>query len=143
MSTEQNKSIARRFSEAFASNDQATFNELLAPDLVAHVPGAPGPLNREAFLQLGNMFLAAFSDSHITLEDQIAEGDKVVSRYTWRMVHTGAFQGLPPTGKQLAVTGIDIARIKDGKIVEYWANQDQMGMMQQLGVIPAPGQGGS
>ena len=99
MSTEQNKSIARRFSEAFDSNDQATFNELLAPDLVAHVPGAPGPLNREAFLQLGNMFIAAFSDSHITLEDQIAEGDKVVSRYTWRMVHTGAFQGLPPTSK--------------------------------------------
>jgi steroid delta-isomerase-like uncharacterized protein len=92
---------------------------------------------------VGKMFWGAFSDSHYTIEDQVGEGDKVATRMTWRATHTGDFQGLPPTGKQIAVSGITITRIKDGKIVEHWPSIDQLGMMQQLGVIPAPAQGGS
>ena len=94
-------------------------------------------------MQVGKMFWGAFSDSHYTIEDQVGEGDKVATRMTWRATHTGDFQGLPPTGKQIAVSGITITRIKDGKIVEHWPSIDQLGMMQQLGVIPAPAQGGS
>jgi steroid delta-isomerase-like uncharacterized protein len=140
MSTEANKAIARRFFEASDANDQVAFDALLAPDLVVHYPGAPGPLDRETFLQLANMMLAAFSDRQYTIDDQIAEGDKVATRVTWRATHRGDFQGLPPTGKQVAVSGISIERIKDGKIVERWVSFDQLGTMQQLGVMPAPGQ---
>ena len=82
MSTEQRKAIARRFFAASDADDQAAFDELLAPDLVVHYPGAPGPLDRETFLQMGGMMLAAFSDHHYTIEDQVAEGDRVArSRY--------------------------------------------------------------
>jgi steroid delta-isomerase-like uncharacterized protein len=142
MSTEQNKAIARRLNQAFDTNDQATLDELLAPDLMAHFPGMPTPLNREAFLQVVGLFTAAFNDNHTTTDDQIAEGDKVMTHITWRAVHSGDFQGIPATGKQIAVTGIAIERIQDGKIVEHWSNLDQLSLMQQLGVIPAPGQGG-
>ena len=82
------------------------------------------------------MFLKAFPDLHLTVEDMIAEGDKVVTRFTSRGTQTGAFMGIPPTGKQVTVSSIVIARIADGKIVEEWGLDDQMGMLQQLGVIP-------
>lgn len=138
MSTEQNKVNARHWHEAFGTKElPAMYAEYLAPDFVAHFPGVPGPLNREAYIQFDSMFAAAFSDNHITIEDQIAEGDKVVSRLTWRAVHTGDFQSIPPTSKQIMVTGVAIERFKDGKVVEHWAYFDQMGMMQQLGVVPA------
>lgn len=139
MTTEQNKAIVRRFYEALGANDQAALNELLSADLVAHMPGMPGPVSREIMLQGLGMISAAFSDSHYTVEDQIAEGDKVATRPTWRAIHgAGDFQGLPPTGKQVVVLGISIERIQDGKIVERWASYDQIGMMQQLGLIPPP-----
>jgi predicted ester cyclase len=90
-------------------------------------------------LQGLGMISAAFSDSHYTVEDQIAEGDKVATRPTWRAIHSaGDFQGLPPAGKQVVVLGISIERIQDGKIVERWVSYDQIGMMQQLGLIPPP-----
>ena len=138
MTIEQNKAIARRFFEAFEANDQADYKELLAPDFVAHQAGAPGPLNREEFLQVASTFHAAFSEQKYLVEDQIAEGDKVAQRTTWRATHSGEFQGLSPTGKQLEISGITIERIKDGQIVERWVNIDQMGMGQQLGLIPPP-----
>ena len=140
MSTDEthNKGIARRFFAASDANDEAALNELLAPDLVAHVPAVPGPVNRETLLQVGRMFSAAFSDSPYTIKDQLAEVDKVATRVTWRAVHTGEFQGLPATGKQIMGPGMMIMHIKHGKIVEYWANYDQMGMMRQLGLIPPP-----
>ena len=142
MSTEQNKAIARRLNQAFDTNDQATLNELLAPDLKAYFPGIPTPLNRDALLQVVSQFAAAFTDNQTTTDDQIAEGDKVMTRLTWRAVHSGDFQGIPATGKQIEVTGVAIERIQKGKIVEHWSNLDQMSLMQQLGVIPVPGQGG-
>jgi steroid delta-isomerase-like uncharacterized protein len=130
MSTEQNKAIVRRFFEGHAV-------ELLAPDLVVHIPGAPAPLNREAFLQVLSMHDTAFSDGHTVIEDQIAEGDKVATRITWRGIHSGSYQGLPPTGKQIAMSATVVQRIKEGKIVEHWPLFDLLGMMQQLGLIPS------
>ena len=132
MTTEQNKAIVRRY---FEGGHAA---EVLSPDFVVHMPGAPAPLNRETFLQQMSLFDAAFSDSHAVIEDQIAEGDKVVTRITWRGIHSSNFQGLPPTGKQIVMAGTVVQRIKDGKIVEHWPVFDQMGMMQQLGLVPPP-----
>jgi steroid delta-isomerase-like uncharacterized protein len=138
MSTEENKAIVRRYFEASDAHDEVALSALLAPDVAGHSPGAPGPLNREAIVQAWKMFWAAFSDSHYTIEDQVGEGDKVATRLTWRATHTGDFQGLPPTGKQIAVSAMNLARIKDGKLVELWPSFDQLGLMQQLGLVPPP-----
>jgi predicted ester cyclase len=85
---------------------------------------------------------AAFPDIHFMIEDQIAEGDRVVTRWSARATHTGEYQGISPTGKQLSVTGIDIDRIANGKVVECWPHMDELGLLQQLGVVPTPGQAG-
>ena len=139
MTNEQNKALMRRFLESSIADDQTTFRELLAPDFVAHLAG--GPQNREAFLQQNKVFVLAFSDRQFTVKDQVAEGDKVVARATWQGTHSGYFQGLPPTGKRIKISAFIIDRIKDGKIVEHWSLFDQMGMMQQLGLVPPPSQG--
>jgi predicted ester cyclase len=139
MTTEENKAIVRRFYEAFAANDEGALKEVLAPDLVAYSHGAPGPQSREVHLQGISGWNAAFSDTHFTIEEQLAEGDKVATRVTMRSVHNrGEFQGLPPNGKEIVVGGIAIERIKDGKIVERRVSGDWLGMMQQLGLIPPP-----
>jgi predicted ester cyclase len=139
MTSELNKALVRRFFESLGANDQATLNELLSADLVAHMPGMPGPLSRELMLQGASASSAAFSDQHYTVEDQIAEDDKVTTRTTWQATHSaGDFQGVSPTGKRVAASGISIERIQGGKIVERWLCYDQIGMMQQLGLIPPP-----
>lgn len=136
MSTEQNKAIARRFYEAFETYDEATFNEILVPDLVAHTHSASSAENRETMLQGIRYFREVFRGLHFTIEDIFAEGDRVVARTTMRGVHTGSFMGHPPTGKQIEVPGIAIEQIQNGKIVERWAIFDQQLMMQQLGLLP-------
>lgn len=136
MTTEQIKAIARRFLDAAVAVDPANFKDLLSPDFVAHL--ATGPANREVFLQHNNVFIMAFSERHFTVKDQVAEGDKVVTLATWRGTNSGSFQGLPPTGKQIAISAILIERIKDGQIEEHWSLFDQLSMMQQLGLIPPP-----
>ena len=141
MTNEEHKAIVRRFIKAFETNDQATIKEVLAPDYMAHGAGAPGPLDRETVAQRISIFTAAISDLHVTIEDQIVEGDKIVSRFTWRGTHTGDFFGLAPTGKPVVVSAVSIERIKDDKIVERWFSQDDLGLMQQLGAIPTPGEG--
>ncbi len=138
MTTEENKAIVRRYVEAHAANDQAALKEVLAPDPVAHRASSTDSLNREALLQGISMFSAAFSDRQFTMEDQIAEGDKVMTRYTWRGTHSGDFQGLPPTGKQVAISAFFVQRIQEGKIVEFWHLFDQLALMQQLGLVPPP-----
>src|SRR5687768_1366532 len=102
MTSEQNKAIVRRFYQAFAANDEGGLKEVLAPDLVAYSHGAPGPQSREVQLQGISMWNASFSDTHFTIEEQIAEGDKVATRVTMRSVHNrGDFQGLAPPGKEI------------------------------------------
>jgi steroid delta-isomerase-like uncharacterized protein len=88
------------------------------------------------------MFLAAFPDLNITVEDLIAEGDRVVARWTLRGTHQGASLGMPPTGKQVTMPGISVVRLAGGKSAEQWVIHDQLGMLQQLGLVPAPAQAG-
>lgn len=137
MTINQHKTIVHRFFDAIESNDQAELMEVLASDFMFHIPGLPDSVNRETQVAgLGRLHLA-FSDIKFTLEDQIAEGDMVASRLTWKATHTGDFQGIPPTGRKFTISAMSIERIQDGKIVERWYNQDELGLMQQLGAIPS------
>ena len=139
MSTEENKAVLRRlYEEVWSQGNLATVDELLAVDYVLHDPAhlVRGP---EGFKAYVSAFRAAFPDLHATIEDQIAEEGKVAMRFTVRATHRGEFQGLPPTNRQVILTGIDIQRIADGKIVENWVNLDALGMLQQLGVLPSMG----
>jgi len=133
MSTEENKKVVLRWIEqAWEKKNVDVIDELHAPDYVGHIVGTPGPVRgREAFKQLFTTYLAAF-DLHRTNEFLIAEGDKVVAYDTYRVKHKGEFAGIPPTGKELSATGIDIYRIVDGKIVEQWYEMDFTGLLQQL-----------
>jgi steroid delta-isomerase-like uncharacterized protein len=82
------------------------------------------------------MYLGAFPDAEVTIEDQLAEGDKVVTRWTGRGTHQGELMGVPPSGNRVEVPGITISRIEGGKIVEEWENYDALGMMQAIGAVP-------
>jgi predicted ester cyclase len=137
MTTEQNKTIVRRFFEAFEANDQEALKEVLAPDVAAYTHIGPGPVSREGLLQGIGGWNSAFNPTRFTIEEQIAEGDRVATRTTMRAVHSGGdFQGVAPTGKEVAVSGIVINRIGDGRIVEHRVNSDFLGLMQQLGLLP-------
>jgi len=138
MSSEANKALVRRFFEAFNAGDLDGVEAVFAPNAVVHNSGAPDPLNLEGFRQLAAVFLAAFPGGQHSIDDIIAEGDKVVTRITYRGAHTGDLMGIPPTGKHVAVSAMTIDQIANGKIVETWRLFDQMGMMQQIGVIPTP-----
>ncbi|MBI1878033.1 MAG: ester cyclase [Chloroflexi bacterium] len=145
MSTEENKAVVRRLFDAINNGLEAMSSareDVFAPSMVCHVPGGQ-TVDYEAYAQFDQMMFAAFSDIQFTFEDLIAEGDKVVVRYTARSTHKGEFQGIPATGKSVSVTGIDIFRLANGKIVEMWVEFDQLGQLRQLGVIPTPGEGGS
>ncbi len=136
--SEQNKALARRsLEEIWNKGNLAVADELIAPNHVAHDPANPnagsGP---EATKQQASMYRTAFPDLQITIDDQVAEGDQVVTRWTARGTHRGDLMGIAPTGKQMTVTGINITRIAGGKAQEDWTNWDTIGMMQQLGVVP-------
>jgi steroid delta-isomerase-like uncharacterized protein len=142
MSTEQNKALVRQMvEEVFNRGNISLADKFLAPDFVEHEQLPPGvPSGREGVKQLTAMFRSVFPDFKATIDDMIAEGDKVVIRQTWTGTQKGEFMGIPPTGKRVSFGVIDIIRIADGKFVEHWGQMDSMGMMQQLGAIPAPGQ---
>lgn len=138
---EQNKVVARRLvEEAFNLGKFGVLEEVIATNFVNHDPASPdfgrGP---QAARQNITVYRTAFPDVSITIEEQVAAGDKVVTRWTGRGTHKGTLGDIPPTGKQTTVTGITIDRLADGKIVESWSNWDTLGLMQQLGVVPAPG----
>jgi steroid delta-isomerase-like uncharacterized protein len=135
--TEQNKAIVRRNYEAADKNDLTTFSEQLAPDIAVHLPGMPGPLNREALIQMMTVMFSGLTERQHVFEGQIAEGDKVATRLTLHAVHTGEFQGMPATGKQIVVPQIAVHRIQNGKIAEVWVSSDDVSMMQQLGLMPS------
>jgi predicted ester cyclase len=140
--SEKNKVLIRRCAdEIFIKGKLDLVGELLGAGYVNHAlpPGIPpGP---EGYKLGIKMFHAAFGDIDMTFEDQIAEGDKVVTRFITRCTHKGEWMGVQPTGKQITITGIAIARISNGKIVEEWENADELGMWVQLGALSRPGQG--
>jgi steroid delta-isomerase-like uncharacterized protein len=134
---EQNKAIMRRAVEQVVNEgDLAVIDELVASDFVDHTPLPGLPPNREGIRQTIGMMREAFPDIEVTIEDIIAEDDKVVSRQTTRGTHKGEFMGVPPTGREVTWTGILMFRIREGKIVDQWLEQDTMGLMQQLGAVP-------
>jgi steroid delta-isomerase-like uncharacterized protein len=140
MSTEDNKAVFRRWCEVISQNRLDRVEEIIAPDEVDHTvpPGVPSGL--EGVKQIFTTFHSAFPDLRIQIEDLIAEGDKVVARVTARGTHQGEFMGIAPTGKPVSFNAIDVVRIAGGKIVERWSQADLLGLLQQLGAIPAPEQ---
>ena len=138
MSTEDNKALTRRAFDALNQQNWSDFYELVGPDIVFHVASTTDQ-GREAYKQFISMYYTAFPDLHFIVEDLIAEGDTVVARYTGHGTHQGDLMGIAPTGKQVAVTNILITRFANDKAIEQWLNFDALGMLQQLGVIPAMG----
>ena len=139
MSTEQNKALVHRlFEEGVNQNKMSAADEIIAPNYVNHDFPAPAP-GLEGFKMVVGMFRAAFPDIRITIEDSLAEGDKVMTRGHFTGTHQGAFMGVPPTGKKMMLKFIDEWRFENGKAVENWVQLDIMGLMQQLGAIPTPG----
>jgi steroid delta-isomerase-like uncharacterized protein len=138
--SEQNKAAARRFFELWEAGDTDQFDQVVAEDAVDHDPQRPFPDDRgaEAARKTAEMFRAAFPDTTYTIEQQVAEGDLVVTRWVARGTHEGELMGIPATQKSVEVSGIAIDRFSDGKIAESWGNWDTIGLMQQLGAIPAP-----
>jgi steroid delta-isomerase-like uncharacterized protein len=133
MTTETGKAIVRRFADAINTDNEPAFLDLLIPDVVDHY-GLPGlPPGREGWNMNRKILRAAFPDAHWDEEDLIADGNRVVGRYTLRGTHLGDFLGIPATGNTITVSNIHIFRIDDGKIVEHWGHGDDMGMMRQLG----------
>jgi len=143
MSTEDNKALARRHAEeVFNQKNLATVDELHIPDFVLH-NASTTIQGREPYKQYLSMLFTAFPDLNWTIEDMIAEGDFVAERVTLRLTHKGDYMGIPSTGKQATITSIFFLRFANGNCVEAWANSDALGAMQQIGVIPAPGQASS
>ena len=137
MSLEENKALVRRFVEVVQNQHNLdAIDELYSPDFVDHSGTASQP-GIEGTKVLFSMMFAAFPDLHFTIHMQLAEGDQVMTYKTFHGTHQGHFLGIPPTGKQVAVDVIDIVTVKDGKITEHWTVSDMLGMLQQLGVIPA------
>jgi predicted ester cyclase len=131
-STEENKAIVRRWFAVWEKKNVDLIDELHSPDYVGHIVGTPGPVRgREALKQLFATYLAAL-EVHRSNELLMAEGDLVAAYDTYRVRHIGELAGIPPTGKELTITGIDIYRLVDGKIVEQWYEMDFTGLLQQL-----------
>jgi steroid delta-isomerase-like uncharacterized protein len=138
MSTEENKAIVRRFFEEGPSKGNLSIaDKLLSPDFTMHVP-LPASPGIDGINEVITTCRAAFEHLNVTIEDIIAEGNNVVARFTARGIHKGNFMGLPATGKPITMTGIEIFRVKDGKITELWGEVNLLGLMQQLGIIPSP-----
>ena len=135
---EEHKALFRRFiDEVWNNGNLAVADELFAPD--AFTPSAPQlPPGRAGVKVIVTLWRTAFPDFHMTIEDLIAEGDKVVARFTETGTHQGEFMGIAPTGRPMSVTEIGILRLVDGKVVESWYEVDMLGLMQQLGVFPPP-----
>ncbi len=144
MSIEENKDLMRRWYEMddfkgikkdeMEKTLRKVVAEIFATDWIAHSP--QGDMPYEAFIQHNVEVMNSFPDFNCTVEDQIAEGDKVVTRLTMRGTHLGPYRGMPPTGKKIEVGGVSIGRFADGKAVEGWLLTDTLGLLQQLGAIP-------
>ncbi len=142
MSTEKNESVVLRFVEEVQNqHDVSVMDVLFSSDFVDH-SGISEMSNLKGAKQFFTMFFTAFPDIKVTIHDLSVDGDKVWARKTFQGTHQGEFMGIPPTNKPVEINVIDIHRVVDGKITEHWAVADMLGLMQQLGAIPPPGQAG-
>lgn len=131
--TDRNKALLCRFYEEFwNAGNVAAVDELVAEDFVDHQPVDGMPSGREGFAELIRLWHGGFPDMTETVEDLIAEGDRVVGRFTFRGTHTGEFLGVPPTGRSVSMTGIDIVRVRDGRIAEFWYAEQLHDLLRQL-----------
>jgi steroid delta-isomerase-like uncharacterized protein len=137
MSAEQNKVLAKRaWDEMFNQRNFAVIDELFASDYVYHGPQGQELKGAEGLKKFISHFLEAFPDLHLEINDLVAEGDKVASRVTMKGTHKGELHGIAPTGKEVTTKIILITRFADGKVAEDWESRDDLGLLQQLGVIP-------
>jgi len=136
---EQNKAIIRRMTEEFYNQGNVeSAEQFFADTYVHHDPASPQVRDRDGLKAALRAFLAGCPDLHITTDQLLAEGDMVTKRWTYHATHTGDLSGLPPTGKRIMMSGLELFRLADGKIVEAWVAYDNLSLMQQLGVIPTP-----
>ena len=136
--SEANKQVSAKFTELFSTGDQESADRIMSPDVVFHGAGENGPLRgRDAFKGFLGAYRTAFPDAHSTVEAQVAEGDTVVTRWRARGTHRGPLGPIPATGREFDTNGITIERIEDGRIAEVWVARDQLGLLRQLGVVPA------
>ena len=141
MSIEENKAKVRRFFEELLSTDNfAVADVILSPDFRFYFAGSPVAMDLESYMEFLVARRAAFPERRFIVEDMIGEGDKVSARFTMRGTHKGEFRGIAPSGTELTMTGIDMIRISEGKLVEDRVEVDQLGIMQQLGAETSPQQ---
>ena len=138
MSTEDNKALVRRAFEDFNHGSLGKADEYFTPNFVYHDAANPQVSNSEEYMQFLTGLMPALA-LQFTIEGLIAEGDKVVARYTLRGTHRGQWRGVPPTGKPVTITATATCRFDDGKVAEMWQNADALSLLQQLGVIPPMG----
>ena len=139
MSIEWNKRIVRRvYDELINGEDKAVVDEIYAQDVIIHDPFMGTVQGREAFHQLLGMFDAGFPHHRVTVDAMTAEDDLVCVLHTHHATHAGNFMGVPPTHKSIEVSGIELIRVKDGKIAEFWRKDDDVSLLMQLGVLPEP-----
>jgi predicted ester cyclase len=139
VSTEDNKALVRRFVDEVQSKGNADLiDEICSAEFVNHSAPPGIPTDCEGIKIVTAMFRGAFPDSYFTVEDMVAEGDKVATRKTFHGTHGGEFMGIPPSGRTVTIGLIDIVRISEGRVVEHWSMGDNLGMMRQLGVVPQP-----
>ncbi len=135
--TEANRLLMQRFVQFINTADVQLATELVSPKAIFFVPGRPDPLSGPAgYLEIINMMRSGFPDIQWTLEETIAEGDNIVARYTMRGTHQGAFMGIPPTNKKIAVQALNIYRFSNGQICEELGQPDLLGLLQQIGGLP-------
>ena len=140
MSAEGSKGIVRRFVEEVQNGGNlAALDAICAPGYVNHSAPPGVPTDREGLRQLTALFRAAFPDGRMTIEEMVAEGERVATRKTFRGTHRGELMGIPPTGKVVEIGLIDIVRLVDGKVVESWSTADDLGLLQQLGAFAPRG----
>jgi steroid delta-isomerase-like uncharacterized protein len=138
MSVATNDSVIRRWIQAYNERDVAGEEAVRSDDFVGLTPGLP-PFDNESWKQFVWGFSASFPDLHLTVEDTVSEQDRVAARVTFRGTHQGEFMGIPPTGKQVTFSSMEMNRMRDGKVAEHRVVIDMLSLLQQLGVVPTPG----
>ncbi len=139
MSADENKAAKRRYFDTFNTQNLDVIDELFAPEYVLHMAGSPDVRGPETLKQMVAGSLANLTNATVRVDDMVAEGDKVATRWTMTAIHSGEFMGVPPTGQQITMHGIIIDRFVGGRVVEAWESFDMYGLMTQLGALPSDG----